>query len=725
MKARFGSACPSCRQRVNAGDEILHLPGTGWVCAPCAQTPAADDAPPSKWANFTASEYQAAIRDALTRERVNIVVEAVAGSGKTSTLEWLFATAPRQAVRGAIFLAFNRSIANELRARLPSGVECSTLNGAGHRVVSAASTVKLEVDANKVQKIVRQMFPSRGPAAANLSPEMIERNRAMHAPLAKLVALVKGTLTDATDHAELLQLLDRYSVEVNGAQDHLDTLLDAVPNVLDADIAGFRAGVIDYDDQVWLPARLNLPSRTYPLVCVDEAQDLNKAQHALVQRLAGRAGRIVAVGDPNQACYGFRGADTDSIENLTSQLRASERGARVMPLSVCYRCPSSVIELAQEIVPTIEAAPNAPVGEVLYADEDAFLASIANGSGDLIVCRLNAPLVPALFSLLKRGVRARIQGRDLGQNLIALIERVNPEGNADLAALYSAIDTYADGESAKLLAAGRDQQATDLRDRCDALIELGDGLTTVDELIDRIGELFTDNPEAGSVLLSTVHRAKGLQARRVAILRPDVLGSTRRARQEWERRQERNLKYIAVTRAQETLVFLQRDLGGSPSGERVTNEPTRQESARVDEPRRESVRVEEARREPREPAPIVEASALPVLPAQGDGLFDLPSIEDWRAIEAAYNAAGARASLRQLPRWRQWAFVVEANGRAVRCSTTVNVGAASARDCGANAIDVVRFNVDTDRPTSATKRVLRTTGWQGRVAQHVNAMLTS
>jgi len=92
-----------------------------------------------------------------------------------------------------------------------------------------------------------------------------------------------------------------------------------------------------------------------------------------------------------------------------------------LPLSVCYRCPSSHLELARRIVPQIEDRPNAPEGvvEVLHPDRAIEQAS----PGDLILCRLTAPLINCCLKLIIQGHSARVRGRDLGSQLAALADK--------------------------------------------------------------------------------------------------------------------------------------------------------------------------------------------------------------------------------------------------------------------------------------------------------------
>jgi superfamily I DNA/RNA helicase len=123
--------------------------------------------------------------------------------------------------------------------------------------------------------------------------------------------------------------------------------------------ASEATNVIDYNDMVWLPNYLNMQLRQYQWILVDEAQDLNVAQLNIVLRSISNDGRIIFVGDRAQAIYGFAGADSNSIENIIKVT-----GACRLPLSICYRCPKSHIEMAAKIVPQIQAYENNIDGKI-------------------------------------------------------------------------------------------------------------------------------------------------------------------------------------------------------------------------------------------------------------------------------------------------------------------------------------------------------------------------
>jgi len=108
--------------------------------------------------------------------------------------------------------------------------------------------------------------------------------------------------------------------------------------------------VIDFDDMLYLPLRSKCTFDKKNYVFVDEAQDTNGVQRALLRRMLAPPphGRLIAVGDPSQAIYGFRGADANAMSALREEFSAV-----VMPLSVSYRCSRAVVAEAQKYCTTL------------------------------------------------------------------------------------------------------------------------------------------------------------------------------------------------------------------------------------------------------------------------------------------------------------------------------------------------------------------------------------
>jgi DNA helicase-2/ATP-dependent DNA helicase PcrA len=294
---------------------------------------------------------------------------------------------------------------------------------------------------------------------------------------------------------------------------------------------------------ICFPYLFNLSCKKYDFIFVDEAQDLNSAQTDLILRSIKPNGRIIAVGDTAQAIYGFRGADTESILKLTKLLDAT-----TLPLSISYRCPKSHIRLAQQYVPAIEAAPGAKEGKVINLSEDDLYKYIK--PGDLAICRNNAPLVKPCLSLLKRGIKATIKGRDIGKNLATLVKNFRARTIPELKQL---IDKWEDNEIER--ASKKNQNPQLIEDKADCLYSFiaNSGAKTPAQLIEYIKAIFSD--DKAEIVFSSIHKAKGLESKNVFFLQPSLIPS-KYAEQEWELIQEHNLYYVAITRAKESLYMV-------------------------------------------------------------------------------------------------------------------------------------------------------------------------
>lgn len=473
---------------------------------------------------------QEAIYAAVRGDDANLVVSARAGTGKTTTSVGCLAAGATGRVG---FVAFNAHIAAELRERLPANVPASTLHGLGFAAVRQAFP-NVCLEENKFTNIVKRVAGAEWPSVRSAA--------------GRVARLCKYTLADEQNDGELDAITDHYGVDLEGADKRK---VYALARQCIEESARVTT-LVDFDDMVWFPARFNLPVERYDLLLVDEAQDLNRAQQQLALK-ASAGGRLCLVGDPAQAIYGFTGADCDALPRLGDHLTClTLRGCSSLPLTITWRCPLSHVELARQIVPDLEPAPNAIEGVVACTD----LRAIAEGvrPGDLVICRKNAPVVGLTYRLITAGVPAIMRGRDIGRGLLSLIWRLKP---ADLDDLAERIEDFRDRELRRLERRGASaSQADAVNDRCDCLGQLVSQVTSLDALQEFISSKFSDTEKPGAaVVLSSIHRSKGLEADNVWVLDPRSLPLVRRDSKPWELRQERHLAYIAATRAKQRLVF--------------------------------------------------------------------------------------------------------------------------------------------------------------------------
>lgn len=459
--------------------------------------------------------------DVVENTTDSLVLEAYAGTGKTTTI--VEASNLIDVNLATTFVAFNKSIATELQTRLASNIRASTLHSLGLRAITYRNP-KTSVDDNKCRAIYRAM---------NGNPEI-------ESQVLRVVSLGKTIDSKVVDFDDLVS---RFDIVIEA--EYIDEAAELAHAVFQKSMN--QLSVVDFDDMIYLPAIGRFPVYKSDVLFVDERQDMNRAQTALVRQALKPGGRVIAVGDMNQAIYAFRGADVEAMEELVNQFNAVR-----LPLSVCYRCGKKIIELAQTIVPQIKYAPNAIDGEISDIRETK-LVELANND-DMILCRTNAPLVSTALKLISHGTKAQVRGRDIGKSVATLIRKVQRKYYCtDLRTFLSSLRDYTDNEISKLMAAEKMGPASALADQSETIVALAAGAHTVEEILTRIDTIFADN--IGGVTLSSIHKAKGTEAKRVMILRPDLLPHPM-AKTPTQRRQENNLKYVAITRAREHLMWV-------------------------------------------------------------------------------------------------------------------------------------------------------------------------
>jgi DNA helicase-2/ATP-dependent DNA helicase PcrA len=318
---------------------------------------------------------------------------------------------------------------------------------------------------------------------------------------------------------------------------------------VDLDKIGF-----DFDDMLYAPLVHDMRMWGNQWVLVDEAQDTNPARRAFAKKILAPGGRLLAVGDPHQAIYGFTGADNDSLDII-----AREFSAVSMPLTVSYRCAKAVVSQAQTVVNHIQAAEGAAEGSFGMITSGEFASDHHAGLGpkDAVLCRNTKPLVELAFTLIQKGIGCHVEGKDIGRGLIALAKKWKKA--VTVADLIERLDDHLARQTERLLAKGQEMKAESLADRIETIKVIAQGLADdapLSELVARINDLFEDTePDSPPrhVILSTVHKSKGREWERVYIYGRNKFMPSKFARQQWQMEQEINLQYVAITRAKLSL----------------------------------------------------------------------------------------------------------------------------------------------------------------------------
>ncbi len=469
------------------------------------------------------STFQTSIFAFVESGTGNAIVEAVAGSGKSTTI-----IEAMKLVRGnSIFLAFNKAIADELKAK---GVNARTFHSLVFGVVMRHKNAS-GATMDKLRKLCRE--------------NMSQSDFKLYGAFAqKLVGLARqqgvGFLTPDTLNT-YRAIADHHDIEPDSDDADLRTAFEFAQELLKW---SNESEMVDFDDMLYWAVRDNLTLPKFDFIFVDEAQDTNLIQREILRKIMGPHSRMIAVGDPAQAIYGFRGADARSLHSI-----AEEFNAVTLPLSISYRCPKKVVKYAQQWVSHIQAADTAEDGVVTHHDREwtpeIFLPN------DLVVCRKSAPLLTLAFRCIRNNIPVQVLGKEIGDGLKTLIRKMNAK---NLDSLEQKLQAYMMREVEKARKEDDEAKIEAVTDKVGCILFLIEGLRedrrNIPALEDGIDWLFKDKEKC--VKLCTIHKSKGLEAERVFWLNRSECPA-RWARRDWQQLEEVNLCYVAATRAKREL----------------------------------------------------------------------------------------------------------------------------------------------------------------------------
>lgn len=396
--------------------------------------------------NFKLSAYQENILNTVKSTNKNILVDAKAGSGKTSTLILISEAIQKQGNK-CLFLAFNKHIVEELKGKMDT-TDCAvkTIHSLGYSYLRSflyrqyGQNYKMDLDENKLREIVKHKFEEDG-----YQQSVIEHNidktgtelkdfiRTLISETCHLINFCRFHMTNYHEQDKVRKLAltcCRSIIEENIGFDNYPTLVESVIDKLKNDfenpeiIDGLPTYKVDFTDMIYFPVYYKMippfSIREYlDYVLIDECQDLSELQQEFLKTL-GNKSRFIFVGDEKQAIYGFAGADTKSIFKLTQRYDLEQ-----LPLNICYRCPKKVIKLVQqEVLPTIEYNKERPdVGEVYCIERSEIIKNLEKN--DVIITRRNSDLLRLFIDLsVKKKIQVRLLNKDLVNNVTNNLTRI-------------------------------------------------------------------------------------------------------------------------------------------------------------------------------------------------------------------------------------------------------------------------------------------------------------
>lgn len=463
---------------------------------------------------MTPTVEQQAILDAVSGTNSNIMIRARAGCGKTATLKMIDAVGTQP----YLLVCFNKAVADDAKAQIRPATTVKTFNGLGHGIWKDFCASKVILEKNKTRDIFKAL-------ADSVSRDERSFLWSQYETVIAGVNLARSIGYIPPQHHKAKKAIATYA--------QVEALLDETPSpeakalidkVLTTSIGQAYNGIIDFNDQVYMPALFGGNYPSFPVVLIDEYQDLSPVNRSMVAKLCKHS-RQIGVGDEAQAIYGFRGADVDSMPLAIEQFSMD-----VLPLSVSFRCPSRITENVHWHVPDIQSA--TPGGNIYSASTHAIHVQPSTA----VICRYNAPLCSLAMTMVMSGHHVNMSGVDIGARVIRQLTKLGSEDMTQ-SQVVAAIDEWeAEKESLD------SKTAPDMAECMRVFAYKG---KTLSQAIAYATHMFAASK--GEIAFMSGHKAKGLEFEHVYHLDHEKI------RREG---QEANIHYVIDTRPSRSLTYI-------------------------------------------------------------------------------------------------------------------------------------------------------------------------
>lgn len=476
-------------------------------------------------------KYKKAILDEYLHSNRNIFINATAGAGKTFMLLKLLERTPLD--KNVLFLAFNKSIVEELERKMSGRAEVKTLHSKAYSILLRHMRVRLRISRWRDYTICKKyLVPSWHTDTKEINRRIFN--------ISRLYSLIRMNLIDINNREAVENVCLRWDVDFN---DHYYEDIKLFICKADEEICNHGDELdIDFTDQLYLTYK-HISTNLYPkydVIFLDEAQDLNPLQRELVLRMLKPTGRLVTAGDFSQCIYFFMGSSTDSFKLLRDRPNTA-----VLPMKLTYRCAKNIVKVAQKYSENIECLDDAREGVV----REGKLSEVM--PGDYVLCRNNFPLVETFVYLSQLGVKSTILGKDYGESLLTLLSQA--ESGVEWEDMLK--EKQNELKKKGINKCKNNESYIFLFEKIAICKVLVSHYGSIKMAFSMLKDIFTEG-EGGCVTLSTIHKSKGLEAKRVFILGFNELLPSKYATTEAQLEAERCLQFVAVTRAKDELIFI-------------------------------------------------------------------------------------------------------------------------------------------------------------------------
>ena len=544
--------------------------------------------------DFKPSTYQQDILDFfLNNPQSNMLVNALAGSGKSTTACML----SEHSKTSDLYIAFNASVVEEFKKKIKNPkTKVMTMHSLAYSIM-LYNVEQESKDSGEKPKGFGSQRSKRTVSLDNFKPhkildEEITKRYGRYIEFAKrvflkdnyvnLYNLCRLTLTDMSSNKDVSRLINDhvlflyYGDEGYSAPDISE--ITSTLKILDTKSKQqFETqGVIDFTDMLWITFnKLKYDNWEVPYwalytnIYCDEVQDFSNIQLNFLKFIKRTKGRYVFIGDFHQAIYNFAGANAQAFNQIPKMFAPVE----TFDLPICYRCAKSHLSrVNREYGIPILPCDNAPMGFVKTIDKNK-ISEYAK-AGDMVISRKNKWIAEVVLDLARNGTPIFIEDKEMVEaikrqilsskctsvgTLEKFLQKVISNYNKKLFEIVSKNAREGGHEEEHLEAVA---EANSKIDNTSFLLEILEGYLenhsssdSVSKFSNFIDKLLNTTPSPNCVRLCSIHKAKGLEATNVFVLNEAKINYDFRNSKE-QNIQEKNLSYIATTRAKEGLYLV-------------------------------------------------------------------------------------------------------------------------------------------------------------------------
>lgn len=544
--------------------------------------------------NFKPSTYQQDILDFfLNNPQSNMLVNALAGSGKSTTACML----SEHSKTSDLYIAFNASVVEEFKKKIKNPkTKVMTMHSLAYSIM-LYNVEQESKDSGEKPKGFGSQRSKRTVSLDNFKPhkildEEITKRYGRYIEFAKrvflkdnyvnLYNLCRLTLTDMSSNKDVSRLIDDhvlflyYGDEGYSAPDISE--ITSTLKILDTKSRQqFETqGVIDFTDMLWITFnKLKYDNWEVPYwalytnIYCDEVQDFSNIQLNFLKFIKRTKGRYVFIGDFHQAIYNFAGANAQAFNQIPKMFAPVE----TFDLPICYRCAKSHLSrVNREYGIPILPCDDAPLGFVKTIDKNK-ISEYAK-AGDMVISRKNKWIAEIVLDLARNGTPIFIEDKEMvgaiKRQILSskctsvgalekFLQKVISNYNKKLFEIVSKNAREGGHEEERLEAVAETNSKIDntsfLLEILEGYLENHASSDSVSKFSNFIDKLLNTTPSPNCVRLCSIHKAKGLEATNVFVLNEAKINYDFRNSKE-QNIQEKNLSYIATTRAKEGLYLV-------------------------------------------------------------------------------------------------------------------------------------------------------------------------